>query len=500
MPRNISLEVPTPENLEFLRQRAQAERDMLDAAQNKNIASRVTPYVEAALATVAPMFTAPAAAAYGMGRTLATPFMGPVQREKTGDDFVYATPQDQAAADFMRLATFMPRTQKGQEYTQNVAELFEASKLPHAWPVSGNPPKLGPRALQYADMSIRNAYDQDLIPQPGFSTIDVSKRKLFTLPKVEEKPAQVPAVIPEQQGALPVADPGRREFLKRGASNVVTGAMLDATPIGVLTKLAAEPVAKAVAEAPIVSDLSGPIASYIAKVITDRDLANYIADQTTYTKLDRDRPPTVAFESALGFRGFANELPHLQYDKLISKLGLTIEQLASAIGTTPENVKNFLQKSPTKNAISQNDILDYAGGIAQIDYFIDEAFNKDGRPVEAYRMSPLQDIIEDSNAVRTAIKNAIKEYGRDADIMEIAPSVYDELYNEFKKRQFEKVGVSIDDPVATKLFDEVVRDENLRELFDFALEPVEDEINQRVTNALQGRKFRKITLDEDYED
>jgi len=498
MPRNISLEVPTPENLEFLRQRAQAERDMLDAAQNKNIASRVTPYVEAALATVAPMFTAPAAAMYGMGRTLATPFMGPVQREKTGDDFVYASPQDQAAADFMRLATFMPRTQKGQEYTQNVAELFEASKLPHAWPVSGNPPRLGPGAARYAGQAL------DL---PGYTqtapvgAIDLSKRKLFTLPKVEEKPAQVPAVIPEtQQGALPVADPGRREFLKRSASNIAANAVLSSTPIGVLTKLAAEPVAKAVAEAPIISDLSGPIASYIAKVITDRDLANYIADQTTYTKLDRDRPPTVAFESALGFRGFANELPNLQYDKLISKLGLTIEQLASAIGTTPENVKNFLQKSPTKNAISQNDILDYAGGIAQIDYFIDEAFNKDGRPVEAYRMSPLQDIIEDSNAVRTAIKNAIKEYGRDADIMEIAPSVYDELYNEFKKRQFEKVGVSIDDPVATKLFDEVVRDDRLRELFDFALEPVEDEINQRVTNALQGRKFRKITLDEDYED
>ena len=154
MPRNVSLEVPTPENLELLRQRAEIERGMLDAAQNKSLTSRAYPFAEAALATLAPMITAPAAAIYGMGRTLASPMLGSVEREKVDGGYRYATPQDQAAADFMNFMTFMPRTQKGQEYTQDVASLFEASKLPHAWPVTGGGPKLGPGSMRYAGQSL----------------------------------------------------------------------------------------------------------------------------------------------------------------------------------------------------------------------------------------------------------------------------------------------------------------------------------------------------------
>jgi len=105
--------------------------------------------------------------------------------------------------------------------------------------------------------------------------------------------------------------------------------------------------------------------------------------------------------------------------------------------------------------------------------------------------------LKNSNIVRTAIKDAIKEYGRDADIREIAPNVYDTIYDEFKKQQFEKVGISVDDPVAVKLFENVIGDDNLREVFDVALEPVEDAINQRIMNVLEGRRFRKIIVDDD---
>ena len=283
MPSDPLFEVPTFENLELSRQRAELNKPMLDAEARKRQALKeaLRPDVGSALDTAAaflsPMITAPISAAYGAGRAMLSPVLGPVNMERVPGGNRYATPQDQAAANLMQFITYQPRTQAAQDAMEYAVRMFDASKLPHIMPEAMSVSK-GPGAMRYAGTAL------DL---PGYSrtapigAVDLSKRKFLTLPKLEEKSEQVPVV----NEALPLAeDLSRREFLKQSAANVAANTVLGATPVGVLTKLAAEPVVKTIVEAPLTET---------AKVITPgyKELSNLVKDQLqTYLIENSDMP------------------------------------------------------------------------------------------------------------------------------------------------------------------------------------------------------------------
>tara|TARA_R110000868_G_scaffold41460_2_gene141733 strand:- start:5475 stop:6524 length:1050 start_codon:yes stop_codon:yes gene_type:complete len=323
----------------------------------------------------------------------------------------------------------------------------------------------------------------------GGGKVNMARRGLLGLKNMistptENLPAVVPSVAPtpapsplatvvEKIEQIPMS---RRQFMEKTGKTVASQALQEAAGglgINALTKMAAKPaLAKMTAKSD--AEIADTIADYAANILDNEDAVAKAFSISTgqnareYFDLGDGDFPIYDVLQDISHSGNPESM-----GMAAKAIGLDIEGISKATGLSAKDVARIVQ--------DDGDLLMKLSDTSTSKNYMN-AILEDGRPKEAYRSTSLSDI--DEQEVDDIIKSVIKEYGNDADEMDVIGEVSDRVRNRF----FEKErGHGGDDPMYGALYKRILDDETLDNVYS-QMDDGEDYmgLSDRVLNMLSG--------------
>jgi len=321
----------------------------------------------------------------------------------------------------------------------------------------------------------------------GGGKVNMARRGLLGLKSlmstpIENLPAVVPSPAPAPSPLASIAQKieetpmSRRQFMEKTGKTVASQALQEAAGglgINALTKMAAKPaLAKMTAKSD--AEIADTIADYAANILDNEDAVAKAFSISTgqnareYFDLGDGDFPIYDVLQDISHSGNPESM-----GMAAKAIGLDIKGISKATGLSAEDVARIVQED--------GDLLRKLSDTSTSKNYMN-AILEDGRPKEAYRSTSLSDI--DEQDVDGIIRSVIKEYGEDADELDVIQEVSDRVRNRF----FEKErGHGGDDPMYGALYKRILDDETLDNVYS-QMDDGEDYmgLSDRVLNMLSG--------------
>jgi hypothetical protein len=303
----------------------------------------------------------------------------------------------------------------------------------------------------------------ELMRKAGGGKVDTTKRAfLGLLGRQQPSQSQPLAVVtpqPVQQTVSPlqaVAEKAmqtpmtRREFMEKTGKTIGSQAVQDMTGglgLGSIAKMAAK---SAVVPKSSISeqDIADSVAKYASSIIEDGGKlpAAFAAIFGKSKKYPSGDSPYYTLAD-IGW-----EADEKAMESAAKAIGFDIPGIVKATGIPEEDIRKVIKKD--SDLFSK--VTDAARQRASLEQVLE-----DGRSKEAYRSTSIGDI--DERELQGIIDQVIKEYGKDADEVDIIEEVHDR----FRSRFFQKERLEEDsDPMYKSLYKNVIEDDILDRVFE----------------------------------